>query len=182
MNYEFVRCAPDSRFPDSQCWYLQLPTDDQALFERVHGAMAKALYDRYGKDPHFDDTTPFGPIGLPKLGGLWAQGFELLASVQEIVYVNSMFGFLPGLPKDIMAHETRPKLEWPTEVKGYITISRWPRRPHWYLSTRDGRTFDPPKHNTLEFAKRHALKFVSVDRIRIKERCESAGYYIPRKV
>jgi len=110
---------------------------------------------------------------MAHLGGLWAKGFEMMATKYDTVYVNSVFGFLPEPPTNVLASRNSRKLEWPTEVKGWITIQRWAGRPHWYLSTRDGRTFDPPKHNTLEGARRHAEKLVPAGRIEIKS--EGAG-------
>jgi len=172
--YEFVRCAPDKRFPEACSWYLKVSVDDQELFETVHHAMSLSLYRRADCDPHVTKFPDYyNMVSMAHLGGLWAKGFEMMATKYDTVYVNSVFGFLPEPPTNVLASRNSRKLEWPTEVKGWITIQRWAGRPHWYLSTRDGRTFDPPKHNTLEGARRHAEKLVPAGRIEIKS--EGAG-------
>jgi hypothetical protein len=171
--YEFVRCAPDPRFPDQCGWYMKVPSDDQELFEKVHHAMALALFRRFDCDPHIQKDPIFSEmVGLQRLGEYWGRGFDMLAARDGIVYVNSSFGFLPEPPAKVLASQRKRKFEWPSEIKGWITIQRWAGRPHWYLSTRDGRAFDPPKHNTLKAAEAHARRLVPAKRIQVNSKRE----------
>jgi hypothetical protein len=69
----------------------------------------------------------------------------------------------------VLAEIERDDLTWPEHFDDeIITISRWPKGKHYYLSSNRGRVFVPEKFSTYQAAEEAARKYVSADRIKAR--------------
>lgn len=135
--------------------------------------MTNKLCKTYLSDPHFfkdgDANKPnsiYGQIVSPvHLGAGWMTTAFKLMSENGQVLVNSAGGMIPyGQVVSEIKSET---LTWPVAFPDEkITITRWPQGDHFYLTSSEGRIFDPIKYNTFDEALKAAKRIVPEDRIK----------------
>lgn len=172
--HTFHRCQMHSKLPDLQAWMLELRPGDWETFEKLHTSVATNLFRKSMRDPH-----------IKKIGGKpvnrmtseledpiswaakWMATAGKLFAVHDRIFVNVVGGMAVDLK--ILATKRSKKIvfpkHWPDEV---ITISRYPRAAHWYLSSNKDRIFVPAKVNTVRMAREMAETFVPSDRVIVK--------------
>lgn len=156
--YKFVRCQTHAKCPNLQGWYLVLEPNDLETLEKLHQSISAFYFQKFGLDPHLqkDMSNPDTGAYLKhpvRLAGLWSETIEKQL-FRGRVLVNSRGGILPNDVR-VLAEVTRVKMLWPGpfDPKEVITISRWPKGFHFYLSSSKERIFTPPKYETLEEAR-----------------------------
>lgn len=160
--YKFVRCQPHAKCPDLQGWYLVLEPDDVDTLMKLHKGVTGLYYHKFGLDPHYQK---------PELGILY-HPMRLSAgrftSVEKFLFsgitlaVNSSGGMIPLDSVKVLVAEESERLIWPDRwLFETITISRWPRGRHYYLSSNRNRIFVPTKHGTYEGAHQVAKMYTT---------------------
>jgi hypothetical protein len=161
--YRFHRCNTDPRFPDLQDWRIEIRPDDPDTLEKIHRGVAAAYLARFGKDPHRWNDPYYNWLTL---GAKWLQTAEKLLWDGPIV-VNINGGILPRdavvILETVETEEIDFNVRFENEV---ITITRWREGKHYWLASSKFRLFVPDKHNTYADARKHALRYVSADRIK----------------
>lgn len=157
---KFVRCQTHPKCPNEIGWYVQLKPDDLNLLMRLHKGVAVAQLLRVQRDPHLQKDGVDSYHNPIQLATGWIQTVEKMLSAGEIVLVNSCGGVLPRDGIKILAEMECKKLDWPEywpdEV---ITIARWPRGHHYYLSSNKNRIFSPEKFVRYDHALAVAKKY-----------------------
>lgn len=177
--YTFIQVQCHPKIPDLKQWCLLVTNKDSDLFLQLHKSVASQLFFKYGIDPHFTnkDGTPkrkeeyfYNPFIL---GSRWLIAGEQQLLTTGYLLVNKAGGFFPP-PKNLNELPTiqSEELEWPGEkLNSYekIVIRKWKDGTHYYLSSSNNRIFAKEKFDSIEDAKREAIKYVSEDRIEQKE-------------
>ena len=92
------------------------------------------------------------------------------ALLEGDLLVNPAGGFVAKRDLIVLAEIKRRDLIWPEVFADeIITISRWPKGTHYYLSSNRGRVFVPEKFVTYRAARLAALRYVPADRIRSRD-------------
>jgi hypothetical protein len=138
---------------------------------KVHKGVTILYFFKFGMNPHIqadeDRKDLYNPI---KLAALWLQTIERYLLNGETILVNSNGGIMPLAGTKILETVESDNIHWDDRFDDErITISRWPQAKHYYLASNKNRVFVPSKYNTYEEAEREALRYVPVDRIRVKE-------------
>lgn len=169
--YHFAHCQPHSKCPDTFGWYLILKPDDLDALMKLHKSVAYLCFAKFGMNPHIKPDSVEGVLKNPiRLAALWLQTMEKFLLRGETVLVNSSGGMMPYDETKIRTVVDREKMIWPSDEfdpDEIITISRWPRAHHFYLSSNKNRVFVPSKCTNYENAKRVAEQYTS--NIRTKE-------------
>jgi len=171
MPYRFHRCQPHAKCPDLQGWYLELRPDDAETMMRVHKGVAYLYFNKFGLDPHIqkDETKKalYNPI---KLATGWLQSVERYLLAGETLLVNCNGGIMPMDGTLILDTVQSDDLHWDDRFDSeIITIHKWPKGKHWYLTSNKNRIFVLEKHGSLTAARKAALRYVPADRIKTKE-------------
>jgi hypothetical protein len=149
--HKFVRCQTHASC-DLQGWYLVLKPGDVDTLAELHQGIAAFYYQQFGLDPH---KEVLGVLQNPIwLADMWLRTIEKQLFNGVRMLINSHGGILPHCDVKVWATATRAKMIWPGEFdpEEFITISRWPKGFHFYLSSNKERIFTPPKYGTLEKA------------------------------
>lgn len=165
--YTFARCQPDSKYPDLQGWYLILrPGDFEALME-LHTGVCHLYFSKFAMDPHLAKERLPGAYSPVVLAESWLKSVERYLLAGITVVVNPSGGMLPLSDVKVLATIEAKKMSWPTHFEGeIITISRWPKGLHYYLSSNMDRIFVPSKYTKYEDALGAAEKYT--DKIKLK--------------
>ena len=148
--YRFVRCQPHSKCHDLQGWYLVLKPGDLTTFMNLHMGICGFYYSRFKRDPHIQLASLHSPV---RLANLWLKGVEKFRAAGITLIVNSSGGIMPLDSAKVLSEIECEKMIWPNFCADeVITISRWPERPHYYLSSNKNRVFVPAKYNTYPAA------------------------------
>ena len=149
--YQFARCQSHPKYPELQGWYLVLKPDDCDTLEKLHKGVAGFYYGKFGKDPHIVKSDFAGICNPIRLAGKWLATVMKHLVTGETLVVNSKGGWLTYDSVQVLATQTSDDMRWPTLYKAEtITISRWPRGRHYYLSSNRDRIFYPLKY--LQYA------------------------------
>lgn len=163
VAYRFARCQVHPAFQDVQGWFLEVQGDDPQLVAALHKSIAAKYHSMLGQDSHGcgADAT--------RLAAVWLQSLE--SALQEgDVLVNPAGGFVAKRDLIVLAEIKRRDLIWPEVFADeIITISRWPKGTHYYLSSNRGRVFVPEKFVTYRAARLAALRYVPADRIKSRD-------------
>ena len=158
--YRFARCQVHPDFSDVQGWFLEVHGDDPQLLMALHKSITAKYCSMLGQDSHGygKDAT--------RLAAAWLQALE-----QELhqgdVLVNPAGGLVAKRDLIVLAEIKRRDLTWPEQFADeIITISKWPKRKHYYLCSNKSRVFVPEKFNTYRAARLTALRYVSAARIK----------------
>lgn len=157
--YRFHRCQSHPDFPNLIGWYLELRPDDLATFMVLHEHVTRALYVRYGMDPHLKDNPHYNPLIL---ASGWVESVEKFREEGVTLEINCHGGMwtLDGLI--ILATVEQEELQWPDHFDDeVITISKWPDAKHYYLCSNKNRIFVPDKFNQYEDAEQAALLYTN---------------------
>jgi hypothetical protein len=163
--YRFARCQPHTKCPNTFGWYLILEPNDLDALMKLHKGIANLYFFKFGMDPHIKPDSEEGVLKNPvRLAALWLQSMEKFLIAGTTVLVNSSGGMMPYDESKIRTAVEREKMIWPSDEfdeEEIITISRWPRARHYYLSSNKGRVFVPSKYWDYENAKRVAEQYTS---------------------
>lgn len=169
--YRFARCQPHTKCPDLLGWYLILEPSDLDALMKLHKGIAHLYFAKFGMDPHIKPDSVEGVLKNPiRLAALWLQTMEKHLLRGETVFVNFSGGMMTYNKSKIRTIVEREKMIWPSDEfdeEEIITISRWPRARHYYLSSNKGRVFVPSKYWSHKDAKQVAEQYTS--NIRTKE-------------
>ncbi len=157
MMYQFARYQLS---PDLQGWYLVLKPNDIDTLMELHKGVAHLYFSKFALDP---------PPAVAKLPGLY-RPIEMAASWLQTVskqlldgvslVVNSKGGWLPLADVKVLSTIESETMSWPNIYEDeVITISRWPKGLHFYLSSNKDRIFSPGKYHKYEDALRVAKKY-----------------------
>jgi hypothetical protein len=158
---------------DLQGWYLEVRPDDLDPILDLHRGICYRLYGKFGMDPcierHLKPDSEEGVLKNPiRLAAGWLQSMEKYLMAGETVLVNSNGGLMPLDGTTVLATIEKDAMEWPDHWDDeVITISRWPRGHHYYLSSNKGRVFVPPKYARYDDAVQAA--FVYTKNVRSNE-------------
>jgi len=138
---------------------------------KVHRGICHLYCAKFGLDPRAQKNETQKALYNPiKLAAGWFQNVERYLLAGETVLVNSSGGFMLMGGTTILETIESGDLHWDdrfdTET---ITIHKWPKGKHWYLTSNKNRVFIPEKHGSLTAARKAALRFVPADRIETKE-------------
>lgn len=182
--FRFCLVNLDTRMPLLKEWRLKLTPDDADAADALHKCLAESWFLQSLKDPHnVAEIKRYGSeaaINLRKApverASRWLN-ITLGARLQRVtILVNSVGGycFLDNTVRILDTVESTELADWPapddldnTEI---ITISQYPGRQHWYLSSSRERVFIPAQHQTLAAAQAQAAKFVPEANIKVKPR------------
>ncbi len=165
--YRFLRCNTDTRIPTLEGWYLEVKRGDFATMIDLQLAITTAYFLRFKLDPHIDPQGPLNPV---RLADRWVKSLHDLLTKDKVILVNSCGGFLPLTNIKILSWIETDKLRWPDIYEDeIITISRWPRGKHYYLSSNHNRIFVPSKFSTYTGAKELATVYVNESKIKSNE-------------
>jgi hypothetical protein len=169
--YQFARCQSHTKCPDLLGWYLILEPDDLDALVELHHGIANLYFFKFGMNPHFKPNSEEGVMKNPiRLAAMWLQTMEKFLMAGTTVLVNPSGGMIPYDESIVRTVVDREKMLWPSgefNEDEVITISRWPRQRHYYLSSSTGRVFVPTKYWSHESAKRTAELYTN--NIRTKE-------------
>jgi len=164
--YKFVRCQTHPKCPDLQGWYLVLKPGDIETLEELHRGVSAFYLQKFGLDPHLqkDMSDPGTGAYLKhpvRLIALWLETIERYLATGKTVIVNSRGGMLALSDMKVLSEMPSEKLIWPDncDPDEVITISRWPKGYHFYLTSNKERIFVPSKYDTLEEARQTAEKY-----------------------
>jgi len=163
MSYTFVN-VQNRKQKYLKGWYLKCPLSNTELLMK----MGKVLLSRALKKLTHGKTCK---INIVKMGeDLYKCWDDLLFSNHKAIYFNPNGSWMADI-KGYKTHETREsdKLVWPTEEDEVITISRWRRGGHWYLSSSANRMFEKNGFSTCNGAETVAKNYVKKDFIIVKE-------------
>jgi hypothetical protein len=184
--YRFLRCQVHPAFDDVQAWFLEVRGDDgdpdPELVAAIHDSIAAKYRTMFGEDCHGTfgpgasgpgtsghDTSGPGASRTGKaalLAADWLRSIETELQ-QGDVLVNPAGGFVAKRDLVVLEEIESDDLTWPEHYADeIITISRWPRGKHYYISSNRGRVFVPEKFTTYRAARVAALKYVSAGRIK----------------
>ena len=151
--YNFVRCQTHPKCPDLQGWYLVLKPGDLETLEELHRGISAFYFQKYGLDPHLKDEMLFlkHPV---RLAAGWLETISKILVSGTTALVNFSGGILPPNGVTILSEITCEEMLWPDafDPEEVITISRWPKGFHFYLTSSKDRVFVPPKYGSLEEA------------------------------
>ena len=163
MSYKFHLCQPHRKCPNLTGWYMELRPDDLDTLMKIHKGVTGLYWHKFGMNPHIDPTGPYNPI---KLAAQWLMSVQSQLATGETILVNMNGGIMPFDDTIILETETSDDLSWDVRFEDEIvTISKWFKGNHYWLSSSKGRIFVPDKYNTFESAYRAALRYVPVGRI-----------------
>lgn len=182
--YTFALVNMDIRLPDLQGWYLVVKDAD--TFTEMHGAVTKAAYLRYNIDPHLSgdaghpgraesfEGQMYNPVNL---GAKWFDTASKYFFKCGTIFVNQNGGIVPKSEKiKVLKTVVKTTLEFPKSVMAekdeWITISAWPDGKHFYISSRR-RVFSPEKFDTMDEARKEALKYTDEKHIEILKEKEN---------
>jgi len=158
--YKFVRCQPHTKCPSLQGWYLVLEPADIETLMKLHKSIAGFYYHKFGLDPHIVQSVEAFWYNPVRLAGMWLGSIEKYLAAGITLAVNSVGGMIPLDSVRVIAETETPKLIWPGGYRDeVITISRWSKGKHYYLSSNKDRIFVPGKHNTYANAVREAQMY-----------------------
>lgn len=160
--YRFARCQPHAKYPNLQGWYLILEPADVETLMKLSRGVAGFYYHKFGFDSHTPQSEIafwYNPI---RLTGTWLKFIEKYLAAGIILAVNSAGGMLPLDSVKVIAETESSWLIWPDEYKSeMITISRWPKGKHYYLSSNKDRIFIPAKYSTYASAVQTARMYTN---------------------
>jgi hypothetical protein len=168
MTYTFHKVQCHEKIPTLTGWYLQLIPYDIATLLEVHLGVTAMYFHRFQHDPHMqkDETTRriWNPITQAQR---WLGSMHDRMKDNKTVLINMNGGWMFMEDAIILDTVTSENIRWgdryDTEI---ITISRWPKGRHFYLSSNKFRVFLPDKHNTYIGAFEDALQYVPSERIK----------------
>lgn len=158
--YRFVRCQPHAEYPGFQGWYLVLKPDDIDALMELHKGVANFYYRKFGMDPHITESEmamAYNPIILT---AKWLCSVEHFLLVGTTLVINQSGGMVPLDSVKVLAEIESERMTWPNCYEDeVVTISRWPKGQHYYLSSNKNRIFVPPKYiqyfSALQAAKKY---------------------------
>ena len=163
--YRFARCQPHAKCPNTLGWYLILEPSDLDALMKLHKSVAYLYFAKFGMDPHIKPNSVEGILKNPiRLAATWLQTMEKFLMRGETVLVNSSGGMMTYDESKIRTIVERDRMIWPSDEfdeEEVITISRWPRAHHYYLSSNRDRVFVPSKYWNYEDAKLVAEQYTS---------------------
>lgn len=161
MSYTFYRCIPEKRFPNEQCWYVELLPGDVGLLAELNRAIAYFYLMKFTS----------GVVSPRFLLEQWMCQVEKFLLDRNAILVNCRGGILLKSSVIILAKTTNTKLIWPEYFPDEeIIISRWSGGTHWYLSSTKERLFADNKFDTIEEASDTALMYVTQDKINLSRK------------
>jgi hypothetical protein len=171
MKYTFHRIQCHPKIPHLTGWYLELRPDNVDTLMAVHKGVTGAYFRRFGLDPHIKTDEVLQHYYHPiKLAAGWLESVERFLFCGESVLINENGGFIPMNRAIILDTVESDSLSWfERHDDETITVSRWSRGRHWYISSNKHRVFVPTKYNTLDEARHEALRYVPEERLQIKE-------------
>jgi len=169
--YHFARCQPHDKCPDLLGWYLILKPGDLDALMKLHKSVAYLYFSKFGMDPHIKQGFVEGVLNNPIwLAARWLETMEKFLMTGAAILVNSSGGMMPYDETKVRTVVDREKMIWPSDdfdEEEIITISRWPKGRHFYLSSSTNRVFVPPKYVKYEDALDAAKEYT--DNIKTKE-------------
>jgi hypothetical protein len=174
--YRFHRCQTYPALPNLQGWYLELRPDDADTLIKVHRGVVHLYFAKFGQDPHMAKLAVCSACGAPtqesflynpiRLAATWLLGVEKYLLAGKSVLVNVNGGIMPFDGAIILETTESDVLSWDVRYDDErITISRWPKGHHYYLSSNKSRMFVPEKYASYADAHANALRYVTPDRI-----------------
>lgn len=162
--YTFTRIKAHRKC-DITGWYLKI--SDYDLLLKINGHAARALFLKFGKDPHLFDKN-----GIPKttsslmldpiaLASKWLSSATNGLNNFGVIYVNRNNGIVCGDHLEIIEQFVGDKIEFPACEKDdvRIVISKWGGCKHFYLSSDKISIFSGEKYNTFDDVMTEALKY-----------------------
>jgi hypothetical protein len=151
-------------------WYLELRPDDRETLLKVLKAVTALYYGKFGMDPRFKNKEIGEFYNPSRLAAHWLQSVEALLREGPIL-VNANGGVLQKTNVTILETVESEDLHWNVRYEGeIITISRWPKGKHYYLTSNKNRMFSPNRFSTYEAAEREARHYVSEDHVHVQLR------------
>jgi hypothetical protein len=165
--YQFARCQSHPDYPDLQGWYLILKPGDVGTLMELHRAIAHLYFNKFALDPHLPKEKCPGFYSPVVLAGKWLETVEKYLLRWDTVVVNSRGGLLTLADVKVLSTIESETMSWPDIFENErITIARWPKGRHFYLSSNENRIFSPSKYTKYGDALRAAKKYT--DNIRVE--------------
>lgn len=160
--YKFAYCQPHPKCPDLKGWYLILEPGDIGTLMELHEGITRVYYYKYGLDSHPahpELSRLYHPITL---SGAWLTSIQKFQLTRTTLAITSSGGMIPLDGVKVLVREESKKFVWPDRwAWEEITISRWPRGQHYYLTSDRDRIFVPGKYNTYEEAHQVAQMYTT---------------------
>jgi len=155
--YKFIRCQTHSKCPSVQGWYLVLEPGDIDTLMKFHKGVCWLYYGKFGLDPHYSESESAWLYSPARLAALWLDTVEKHLVNGVTLAINSFSGMLPLSKVEVLEECESQRLVFPKTCEPeQITISRWPRSRHYYLTSNLNRIFTPYRYNTYQAAERAA--------------------------
>jgi len=173
--YTFALVQTHPKCPTLRDWYLKLTraqAADPKIEQLLAGHVQASVLQR--EREHAEDTHPsesYALLGRGAVAFRWPETVQLLLQRDTAVLVGRRGGICPVEGTKILETRKSKDLAWPQDERELVTISKWQRGSHWYLSSTFDRIFEPSHYDTPEEAIEAALAFVPREQIKVK------GYY-----
>lgn len=167
--YRFAHCQPHPKCPNLQGWYLILEPDDLDALMELHHGIANFYFWKFGMDPHLKPNSEEGVMKNPvRLAAMWLQSIEKFLMAGTTIVVNSSGGMVPLDSVKVLATKESEKMIWPDHYDDeIITISRWKKGKHYYLTSNKNRVFVPPSY--IEYTDAREIAEIYTDNIKDRD-------------